>query len=393
MVGAFIDGGIDRHSFRVNINDGFALPANNEATAVVNFSEDARFDFPPVRNRQELLELVRCDNRHHALLALRHQNFLGSQRVVSQQHVIQHNVHAAIAVGGQLRGCTADSCRSQVLNAFHDLFGEELETALDEHFFGERVPDLHRGAFGGAALIEGLTGKNRCSTDSIATGSCTKENDLVPRTTSAREVKILVPENAKGQSVHQRVVLINGVKPGFATNVGQTQTVAIETNSTHHSGCDAGGVGVSERSKAQSVHHRHRPCAHGNNVANNSAHTGGCALEGLDEAGVIVAFNLEGNCPAFADVNNPSVFSHAHHQVFAHGVVDLLTKLSKVDLRGLIRAVLAPHHRIHGELAGGGPAAQQRLDLLVFVGPKAKRFIGLFALWGRFCVRDAIEGH
>ena len=70
MIGAFIDGRVNRDGFWINVNDGFALPADNEPTAVVDFPEDAGFDFPLGSDGQEFLELVRGDNRHHALLAL-----------------------------------------------------------------------------------------------------------------------------------------------------------------------------------------------------------------------------------------------------------------------------------------------------------------------------------
>ena len=166
-------------------------------------------------------------------------------------------------------------------------------------------------------------------------------------------------KNTQCQSVHQRVVLINRVKPGFSADVRQTQTVAVKADSADNTRCNAGGVGVAKRPEAQRVHHGNRPGTHRDDVANDSANAGGCALERLNEAGVIVAFNFERHGPAFADIDNASVLAHAHHEVFAHGVVNLLTKLAKVDLRGLIRAVFAPHHRIHGELTGGWSAAKQ----------------------------------
>ena len=102
-----------------------------------------------------------------------------------------------------------------------------------------------------------------------------------------------------------------------------------------------------QRSKAQGIHDRDGPGPHGNNVANDSAHPGCGSLKRFDEAWVVVAFDLEGDCPAFSDIDNSSVFSHADHEVGAHIVGDFLAELAKVNFGGLIGAVLAPHHRIH----------------------------------------------
>ncbi len=109
--------------------------------------------------------------------------------------------------------------------------------------------------------------------------------------------------------------------------------------------------------KAQGVHHGNWPCAHRNNVANNATNTGSSALEGFDEAGVVVTFNLEGHRPPFTNIDYTRVFSHAHHQVFGHGVVHFFTELTQVNLGGLVGAVLAPHHRVHRQFTRGGPAA------------------------------------
>ena len=55
----------------------------------------------------------------------------------------------------------------------------------------------------------------------------------------------------------------------------------------------APGLGIVERTEAQRIHHRDRPRAHGEDVAQNAADAGGRALKRLDEARVIVRFDLE----------------------------------------------------------------------------------------------------
>ncbi|MBI4875128.1 MAG: phosphoribosylformylglycinamidine synthase subunit PurL, partial [Acidobacteria bacterium] len=81
----------------------------------------------------------------------------------------------------------------------------------------------------------------------------------------------------------------------------------------HHATQDAavaGGVfGIVQGAEAQRVQHRDRPRAHGEDVAQDAAHAGGGALERLDEAGVVVGFDFEGDGPAIADIDDAGVFA------------------------------------------------------------------------------------
>jgi hypothetical protein len=88
--------------------------------------------------------------------------------------------------------------------------------------------------------------------------------------------------------------------------------------------------------------------------------------------------DLEGHGPAVADVDDAGVLADAHQQVLLHVLGDLVAELRQVDLRGLVRAVLGPHHRIHGQFRRGGAASEDRPDLLVFVGLEAEVGEGLF---------------
>jgi len=145
--------------------------------------------------------------------------------------------------------------------------------------------------------------------------------------------------------------------------------------------------------KAQSIHDRHGSCAHRDDVADNSSHTGGGTLEGFDEAGVIMTLNFEGDSPTFTDVDNPGVFSHSHQQVFRHRRGDFLPKLAQVDFRRLVGAVLAPHDRIHGELAGGGPAPQYFFNQGVLIIFEPQGLVGLVFVGRRCCLCNTVDNH
>ena len=97
--------------------------------------------------------------------------------------------------------------------------------------------------------------------------------------------------------------------------------------------------GIVQAAEAQRIHHRDGARAHGEDVAQDAADAGGRALEGLDEAGVIVRLDLEGDDVAAADIDDAGVLAGAlHHQFAARG------QLLQVNARALVGAVLAPHH-------------------------------------------------
>jgi hypothetical protein len=132
------------------------VPVDDEAAGVGHLAQHGGLDIPLLDDLQEALELVGRDDGHHALLALRHEDLLRRHAGVAQQHLLELDEHAAVAVARQLGGGARDAGGTQVLDALDELLLEELEAALDEHLLGERVADLHRGALGRAGGVEGV---------------------------------------------------------------------------------------------------------------------------------------------------------------------------------------------------------------------------------------------
>src|SRR5271157_184582 len=91
--------------------------------------------------------------------------------------------------------------------------------------------------------------------------------------------------------------------------------------------------------KAQRVHYGYGPCAHGEDVAEDTAYAGGCTLKRFDERRMIVRLDLECASPAVADVDDAGILARPlHHQFAARG------QAFQVNARRFIGAVFAPHH-------------------------------------------------
>ena len=65
-------------------------------------------------------------------------------------------MHAALAVGGELTGCTGDTGSAEILNAFDHGTLEEFQAAFDQNLLGEGVAYLHGGSLGGLGIVKGF---------------------------------------------------------------------------------------------------------------------------------------------------------------------------------------------------------------------------------------------
>ena len=324
------------------------------------------------RDRHELVELAGLDDGHHALLALRHEDLLRSQRRVAQRHAVELDLHAAVAVGGQLARGAGQARAAEVLDPVDHVRGIQVEAALDQHLLGERVADLHRGSLGRAALVERLGGEHRDPADAVAAGLGTEEDHLVADAGRLGEVDVLDAHGADAERVDERVALVAVVEDDLATDVGQADAVAVAADARDDPGQHSLGVGVVEVAEPQRVHDRDRAGAHRHDVADDAADPGRRALVGLDVGRVVVRLDLEGHRPAVADVDDAGVLTDADEELLAHLVGGVLAPEREVHLARLVGAVLGPHHRVHRQLGAGGPAADDLADVGVLVGLEAE---------------------
>ena len=124
-----------------------------------------------------------------------------------------------------------------------------------------------------------------------------------------------------------------------------------------------GMVGAAE---AQRVHVGHGPRAHGEDVAQDAADAGRGPLVGLDEAGVVVALDLEDRGQSLADIHDPGILARPADHPGSFGRQRL-----QPYLRALVGAMLGPHCREHAKLGDVRLAPHDLQDQRIFVGRKA----------------------
>ena len=120
--------------------------------------------------------------------------------------------------------------------------------------------------------------------------------------------------------------------------------------------------------EAQRVEHGDRPRADSEDVAQNSADAGRCALEWLNRARVVVRLDLKGADQAVANVYSAGVLARPHNYRWPFG-----WQRHEQLLRMLIGAVLAPQQRVHRQLNLVRWAALLLADELVLSLGQAER--------------------
>ena len=253
---------------------------------------------------------------------------------------------AHLATGAGEAGC------AHVLNADDGAGLHGFKAGFEEELFHEGVADLDVGALLLGAFSELLAGHG-CAVDAVAAGFCADVDDGVAGAAGFAVEDFVFADEAEGEGVDERVAAVAGLELGFSAEVGHAEAVAVTGNAGDDALDDGvvllhelglGAFAIADGTEAQRVHDSEGTRAHGEDVAEDAAHTGGRALIGLDVAGVVVALDFEGAGPAVAHVDDAGVLAGTLDDAVALGGQPL-----EVHAAGFVGAVLAPHYAVNAK--------------------------------------------
>ena len=104
-----------------------------------------------------------------------------------------------------------------------------------------------------------------------------------------------------------------------------------------------------------------------------------------------MGLDLERHRPPVADIHDAGVLPDTSQHAGPHLISGGLTEVAQMHLGGLIRAVLAPHHRVHRQLGVGGAAAEDLADALILVVFESEFTVGLRMIGRGRGVLDRID--
>src|SRR5690348_3793474 len=107
--------------------------------------------------------------------------------------------------------------------------------------------------------------------------------------------------------IHENVAVVRGVEVYLAADRRHTHAVAVTADTGDDARHEVPRLLVIRRAKTQGIHHRNRTCAHGEDIAHDSAHAGCCTLVWFDVRWMVVTLHLEDRGVAIAYVDHARV--------------------------------------------------------------------------------------
>ena len=184
------------------------------------------------------------------------------------------------------------------------------------------------------------------------------------------EDEALGRQRAEAQHVHERVLRVTGVEGELAADGGDADRVPVARDAAHHAFDEPALARVVGRPEEQRIHHGERAGTHGEDVAQDPAHPGRRALIRLDGRRMVVALDPDGDGDAVSGVDDACILARSDEHPRALG-----GQPAQVQAGRLVRAVLAPHDGVEGELEMIGRAPEDLADRVELVVGQAERTV------------------
>ncbi len=204
-------------------------------------------------------------------------------------------------------------------------------------------------------------------------------------------MQLLVAHDPDAQRVDEGVAGVRRVERDLTADVGQAEAVAVPADPRDDARQDPRGVRRMRGSEPQRVHDGDRAGAHREDVADDAADSGRRSLVRLDVARVVVRLDLERHRVPLADVDDARVLTDAREELADRRLGREVAELAQVHLARLVRAVLAPHDRVHGQLARRRTTSEDLADALVLLRAQPERCPRLLGLGGLARVRHRVD--
>ena len=159
-------------------------------------------------------------------------------------------------------------------------------------------------------------------------------------------------QEADAHRVDETVVAIGVVEHRLAADRGDSDAVSVMPDAR-----DGAAEVVVRLREPQAVEDRDRPGSHGDDVAQDPAHTRRRPLERLDRGWMVVGLDLERHRLAFAEIDDAGILTGALQYAFSLG-----GKPFQEESRVLVAAVLRPEEREDRQLELVGVSPEQSAD-------------------------------
>src|ERR1035437_5948047 len=315
-IGAVVEGRLVGQFAVGDFGDDFAVVADAKLAVAGDDADLGGFEAPLLEDAEDFVLAAIIGHQQHALLALGEHDLVGRHAGFALRDAVKFDFDADFAAAAHLAGGAGQTGGAHILNTDDGAGLHGFEAGFEEKFLHEGIAHLHVGA-----LLLGLFGElgrgHGGAVNAVAAGARADVDHGVADARRLGVEHVFLAADAEGEDVDQRVAVIAGFEDALAAHGGDAEAVAVVRDAGHDAADDAAvarpGRQVIQAAEAQRIHHGDGARAHGEDVAQDAADAGGGALQGFDEAGVIVRLDLEGDDVAAADIDDAGIFAGALH--------------------------------------------------------------------------------
>ncbi len=372
----------DRH-----VDHHLAVLANDHVPGVGDLADDGEVQLPLFEDGARLGLGARPQHHQHPLLALRQHDLVGGHAGLAGRHPVQVQLDADAALRRHLERRGGKAGGAHVLDGDDRVGRHQLQARLDQQLLGERIADLHRRPLR-LRLFAELGGRHGRAVNAVPPGLRADVDQRIARPGGGGIEDALGPRQTHRHRVDQDVAVVTAMERALSRHRRHADAVAVAGDAADHAGHQVPRLRVRGIAEAQRIQVGDRPRAHREHVAEDAADAGRRPLVRLDVGRVVVALHLEDHRLPIADIDNAGVLARP-----ADHPGRLRRQPLEPALRGLVRAVLAPHHREHAEFGQARRAPQHLQDARVLLGGEPVLGDDFGRDLGHYCLRETSVRH
>ena len=281
---------------------------NNESLRRRCLTDDGEIESPLAEDRFGFFFLFGLEHHEHSLLALRKHHLVRAHPLFAARHLVEIERHAEIALGAHLHRRTGQPGRAHVLDGDDAALLHDLEAGFEQQLFGKWISDLHGRALLFRVSAEFGRGHGR-AVNAVSSRLGAEVDDRHANPRSGCIETLVLARDPDRHRVDQAIAVIARVETDRTADRWHAERIAVAADAGDNARNQMPRFRMRRRSERQRIQARDRPGAHGEDVAQNAADAGGCALIGLDVARVIVALHLEHARETITDVDDAGVLA------------------------------------------------------------------------------------
>ena len=261
-------------------------------------ADDCPRDLPAFEETAHILLVAFTDDDEHPLLRLGEHDLIWRHGVLAARDFRYIDHEAGPPARGRFGAGCREPGRAEVLDA-RDPIGVvvgEVEAGLHEHLLQEGIADLHcRAQLLEARVGIGAGGKTRGAVDAVAARVGADEHEYVARAFRLRARQAIDGRNPDAQGIHEWIGGVGIFEDHFATDGRDAEAVAISGDAGDDAAeeiavagnriggqCRVLSTECRDGAEAEGIEDGDRAGAHGEDVTDDAADAGSCALVGLN---------------------------------------------------------------------------------------------------------------